>query len=288
MLRNTLSIFILLILCTPNLTSQNSHLAIKIGNNGNLSFNNKYYSGNYSEIQRWGNGYQGAISFRQDIAPILGIAIESSYVNSRVEIDHESYWPSAQIHAIDGLTNTFYEEISINNSAFNLAGNAVINLGRVRLGAGPEISYLVQSVGRGARYYASESIDGYDAHPVQYRFFSKRKQVYNLENPEELHAYKINRWLYGYNFNVAIDIFRSFSLEIKTFHNVTPYVEEFLGFNNLHINQRSINMQMSVVYTLPLHLQKQRKKKRRKYNNSNGQKRRFSSARLKKVEVRRN
>ena len=279
MCKKTLLIALLSCLFATSSFSQTTEVSIKIGNNGNLSLNNKFKSGNYTELNQFGNGYQGAVEIKRNFFRYFGLKAEASYLNSNLQIDHESFWP-AEGKERDNK-KIFYEEIFVNNSSFNFSTSAVLNLGPVKLGFGPEVSYLVQSVGRGSRYYYSDSLNRNVSHPVQYRFFSKRKQVYNLNNPDEKHAYDVNRIIYGLNTNISILVYKPFSLEFKTFFPLTDFVEDFLGFENQSLSQTSINAQVSIVYTIDLHSQKRYRTKKRNHKVKPLRQKRFSSARLK-------
>jgi len=237
---------------------QSTSVAVKIGNNGNVSFTNKYKSGNYTEVYRFGNGYQAGVEIHQPFTSAIGIKAEASYLNSYSEMDHDSHWPSENGRSRD---NYFYEEIAINNSSFNLSTSAVLSLGRFKIGVGPELAMNFQSSGRGLRYnYNLSSFDG-SPDQVQYRFHSKRKQVYNLNNPDELHTFDVNRIIWGLNFNVNVLVFRSFAIELKTFYPMTEMISGFKGLVNDKINQKTINAQVSVVYSFPLILNRSYKPK---------------------------
>ncbi|WP_235294820.1 outer membrane beta-barrel protein [Portibacter lacus] len=227
---------------------QSTTIGVKIGNNGNLSFTNKYKSGNYTEMYRFGNGYQAGIDIYQPIARGLGVKAEVSYVNSNFEIDHDSYW----LDENKSPEQNFYEEISINNSAFNVAGNAVIKIGRVKLGFGPELSMAFQTTGRGSRYNYNDP--DYDGSPelVQYRFYSNRKQVYNLNNEDEKHAFETNRVTWGLNYNLSVVVYKPFSVELKVYQPMTYLIEDSTSFTTEEMHQMSINAQLSVVYNMPL------------------------------------
>ena len=247
----------LVLACALASICQSTTVAVKIGNNGNVSLTNKFKSGNYTEVYRFGNGYQAGVEIHQPFTKALGIKAEVSFLNSYSEMDHDSYWPSEN----RSRDNYFYEEIAINNTSFNFSTSAVLRLGRFKLGVGPEIAMAFQSSGRGARYnYNLLSFDG-NPEQVQYRFHSKRKQVYNLENPDELHSFEMNRITWGLNFNVNVMVFRSFAIELKTLYPMTDMIDGFIGLSNDQINQKSINTQISVVYSFPLILNRSYKPK---------------------------
>lgn len=227
---------------------QSTNIAIKIGNNGNVSLTNKFKSGNYNEIYRFGNGFQAGVEVHQRLSRALGIKAEASYLNSYSEIDHDSYWPGEDYLR----SSNFYEEISVNNSTFNLSTSAILNLGRVKLGVGPELAMAIQTTGRGVRYNSDQRSFDDKPEKVQYKFHSKRKQVYNLNNPEELHAFEMNRITWGLNFNASVMVFKSFSIELKTLYPMSDMIEGSIGFENENINQKTINAQISVVYSFPL------------------------------------
>ncbi len=243
---------------------QSTTIGVKIGNNGNISFNNKYKSGNYTELYQFGNGYQGGVHIDQRLFSFLSIRGEATYMNSSFEMDHSSHWPGDYL----GRENYFYEEIIINTSAFDFSGNLVVHLGPVSLGVGPEISMITQANGRGARYYFSDpNYDG-RAQRVQYRFFANRKQVYNLENENEKFSYDANRIMYGLDMNISVLVYKAFAIQAKVFYPTNEFVESFIGINNDHINQQTVNAQLNVLYSFPLiksgrRLPFKKKKKRR-------------------------
>lgn len=262
MCKTTLLVILLSCLCVGVGISQSTELSFKIGNNGNLSLNSKFKSGNCAELNRFGKGHQGGIEIRHDFMKKFGVKVEASYLNANMEIDLESSWP------IDGIQRSnkkaFYEEITVNNSSFNISASAVVNLGQIKIGVGPEVSYLVQSLGSAKRYYYSDSLTKIVSQPVQYQFFSKSKQVDNPSDLEETHTYKVNRIMYGLNTNISFPIYRSFSLELKAYFPMSNYIDDFLTFENKNINQTSINGQVSIVYSIPILIAKKPHSKRRK------------------------
>jgi hypothetical protein len=137
----------------------------------------------------------------------------------------------------------------INTSSFYFSPSLAVNLGVLRIGVGPEIAWAVQATGRGNRYHYNEaSFDG-DSEHVQYSFYSKRRQVYNRKNQDEQRAYKVNRVMKGINLNADIRVFKTFSVEIKVLYPLTPFIDDFVAFENEYINQTSLNTQLSLKYS---------------------------------------
>lgn len=254
-------VFILCLVWSLEGICQSTTVGIKIGNNGNISFNNNFKSGNYKEMYHFGNGYQGGVSISQRLFNGLRIRSELTYVNSNFAIDHESKWSGTG--SIPGYG--FYEELQINSSAFNLNGNLVLKIGRVKLGAGGEVSLITQAGGRGLRFnYEDPKFIG-RPHAVQYRFFANRRQVYNSENPDEKFAYVANRIVYGLDFNANILVYKPISVQAKVFYPLNGFIREFTGFENVTYHQKTMNIQLSVVYEMPIldqvKFRKQSKKK---------------------------
>lgn len=93
MCKTTLLVILLSCLCVGVGISQSTELSFKIGNNGNLSLNSKFKSGNCAELNRFGKGHQGGIEIRHDFMKKFGVKVEASYLNANMEIDLESSWP---------------------------------------------------------------------------------------------------------------------------------------------------------------------------------------------------
>ena len=180
----------LCVLLSLPILGQSTTIGIKLGNNGNISFNNKFQSGNYSEIRDFGNGYQAGVELNQHFTVPFLLKVEANYLNTFFEMDHESKWADKSGNFISD--NVFYEEITVNNSVFSISGAVGLRIKGIHMGMGPELGFIVSSVGRGQRYYDADSLGNFPAFPVQYKFFSNRKQVFNREDADELHMVNVN------------------------------------------------------------------------------------------------
>ena len=259
---------------------QTTTMGIKIGNNGNISFNNKFLSGNYSEIRNFGKGYHAGVELIKQFRIPLVLKLEASYLNTYIEMDHESKW--ADENGAFQSENVFYEEITVNNSAFSISAALGVNIKGIHLGLRPEFGFIASSVGRGQRYYDADSLGNFTAVPVQYKFFSNRKQVFNRQDENELHIFEVNRLLYGINAFVSIPVVKRFSVELKVHQPLNEFVREFTNFQNDAIHQKSINVRVSIVYSFPVNFSKRNKKSQKVKDN----RKKISSARLRTVTPR--
>ncbi len=224
--------------------AQSTFVGVKVGINGNYSSTLKSKSGDRSEHERFGNGYQGGAYAGIRLFKGLNFNAEFAYVNSTFEMDHTSftkYDSRASEHLL-------YEELVINHTAFNFSTGITIDLKYIQLGVNPEISVLAQSNGYGTRFQSDEGHSMISGKRVQYRFFSKRRQVYNRANPEEDNAFTVNRLLYGMDVHLNFLVHSPFYIQAKAFYPFTAFVEEVVGFSNESIHQKSINFQISTIY----------------------------------------
>lgn len=278
MLNRIILLFLTSFCLVQNIDSQSANINIKLGTNSSINLDQGLTKSQLSNLFASRNGHHASIEIEKNFS-IIGLKAGAAYLSSNSTIAYDAMQENAFYGHSDKVSRLYSEIIDVNKTAFNLYAAAQINLGPVSFAAGPELSLIAKAVGKGSRILGPEDIQN-----VQYNFYSKRKQVFNRENDEEKQAFQANRLLRGWNFHTMINVFDPFSIEIKTFLPTTQLISSFTSKDVENLQQREANVQLAIVYTLPVTFDK--KYTKRKKRAKNPRERRFSSVRHKRVNPR--